>query len=197
MLGPRMLHGLEADSFPRRRDISLPRRPWSMLVSSLANTRPSACRDGRDIGNVGHSRLVGRGPLERARQDVGRDRERVPRVRRDPESPSTLRRQAPARLPARSGFRRLAVARLHPRRDHEPAADPDHWGPANALDADPRLRPLECAVSGLPPGFTGEAGRPRRRPAAPAKMALIVPIRSSAATASRAGGGDGTSDAAS
>ena len=44
MLGPRTLHGLEVDSFPRRRDISLRRRPWSMLVSSLADTRSSACR---------------------------------------------------------------------------------------------------------------------------------------------------------
>ena len=34
---------LEADSFSRRRDISL-RRPWSRLVSSLADTRTSACR---------------------------------------------------------------------------------------------------------------------------------------------------------
>jgi hypothetical protein len=41
---------------------------------------------------------------------------------------------------------------------------PDHWGPAGALDADPRLRPLERAVAGPPPGLTGEAGLPRRRP---------------------------------
>src|SRR5690349_21672940 len=44
MLGPRMLHGLEAGSFSRRRDISLRRRPWSTLLSSLADTRTSACR---------------------------------------------------------------------------------------------------------------------------------------------------------
>jgi hypothetical protein len=68
------------------------------------------------------------------------------------------------RLPARSGLRSLTLAPLHPRLDREPAAAPDHWGPAGALDADPRLRPLDLAVPGPPPGLTGQAGRPRRRP---------------------------------
>ena len=32
---------------------------------------------GRDVGDVGHPRLIGRGPLELSRQDVGRDRSSV------------------------------------------------------------------------------------------------------------------------
>jgi len=45
-----------------------------------------------------------------------------------------------------------------------------------ALDADPRLRPLDLAVPGPPPGAHG-AGRTASTPAAPAEVALIVPIR--------------------
>lgn len=38
MLGPRILHGLEADSFPSpSRHRCLRRRPWSMQVSSLVD----------------------------------------------------------------------------------------------------------------------------------------------------------------
>jgi transposase len=37
MLGPRTLHDLEADSCPRGRDLSLRRRSWSTLASSLAD----------------------------------------------------------------------------------------------------------------------------------------------------------------
>jgi CheY-like chemotaxis protein len=68
------------------------------------------------------------------------------------------------RLLARSGPRSLTLAPLHPRLDREPVAAQDHWGPAGALDADPRLRPLDRALPGPPPGLTGEAGLPRRRP---------------------------------
>jgi len=59
------------------------------------------------------------------------------------------------RLPARSGPRSLTLAPLHPRLDREPAAAQEQWGPAGALDADPRLRPLDLAVPGPPPGLTG------------------------------------------
>ena len=55
---------------------------------------------------------------------------------------------------------------LHPRLDREPAPAQDHWGPAGALDADPRLRPLDRAVPGPRRGSRGrpdclDAGRPR------------------------------------
>jgi hypothetical protein len=52
----------------------------------------------------------------------------------------------------------LTLAPLHPRLDRPPAPAPDHWGPAGALDANPRLRPLDRAVPGPPSALTGEAG---------------------------------------
>ena len=80
-----------------------------------------------------------------------------------------------ARLLARSGPRSLTLAPLHPRLDREPAAAQDHWGPAGALDADPRLRPLDRAVPGPPPGPRGRPDCLEAGP--PAEVALIVPMR--------------------
>ena len=60
----------------------------------------------------------------------------------------------------------LEASRSPPRRprlDRETAAAQDGSGRAGDRDANPRLRPLERAVPGLPPGFTGAAalaGRP-------------------------------------
>ena len=59
----------------------------------------------RDVGDVGHPRLVGHGPLELSRQDVGRDRKRVTRVRRDPEASA-----APGDQPADPHEARHALA---------------------------------------------------------------------------------------
>jgi hypothetical protein len=96
-------------------------------------------------------------------------------VQGPPRQPSALWAPEPPGLPhpprpqsgrhlARSGPRSLTLAPLHPCLDREPAAAQDHWGPAGALDAHPRLRPLDRAVPGPPPGLRGEAGLPRRRP---------------------------------
>jgi hypothetical protein len=95
-----------------------------------------------------------------------------PRPLRRSGAPSRLALPHPprpqsGRLLARSGPRSLTLAPLHPlhpRLGREPVAAQDRWGPASALDADPRLRPLDRAVPGPPPGLTGEAGLPRRRP---------------------------------
>ena len=48
---------------------------------------------------------------------------------------------------------------------------------AGDRDADPHLRPLEATVAGPPPGSRGEPG-PGRTPAAPAEVALVVPMHS-------------------
>ena len=93
----------------------------------------------------------------------------------EPPGPAPPPRPQSGRLLARSGPQSLTLAPLHQRLDREPVAAQDHWGPAGVLDADPRLRLLDRAVPGPPPGLTGEAGLPRRRP--PAEVASIAPMR--------------------
>jgi hypothetical protein len=73
-----------------------------------------------------------------------------------------------------------AAAPLRPLLDREPAAAQDNSGSAGDRGTDARLRSLEWAVPGPAPGFAGgrrrEAG-PGRPRAAPAEVALMVPIR--------------------
>jgi hypothetical protein len=61
--------------------------------------------------------------------------------------------------------------------DRQPAPAQDGSGLAGDHAADARLRPLEPAVPGPAPGFARETGLDRT-PAAPAEVALIVPVRS-------------------
>jgi len=83
------------------------------------------------------------------------------------------------RLPARSGPRSLTLAPLHPlhpRLDREPAAAPDHWGPAGALDAEPSPSPPRTRRCRPAAGAHG-GSRTAPTPAAPAEVALVVPAR--------------------
>ena len=68
---------------------------------------------------------------------------------------------------------------MRPRLAREPAAAEDRLAAAGDRDADPRLRLLERAVPGSPPGCTrAAAGRPHWPPARrPAEAALIGPNR--------------------
>jgi hypothetical protein len=67
------------------------------------------------------------------------------------------------RLLARSGPQSLTLAPLHPRLDSEPATAQDHWGQRAPLTPTLAFAPRPRR-SGAPPGVTGQAGLPRRRP---------------------------------
>jgi hypothetical protein len=79
------------------------------------------------------------------------------------------------RLLPRSGPRSLTLHPLHLRLDREPAAALGHWGPG-ALDAEPSPSPPRPRRSRPTAGAHG-GGRTALTPAAPAEVALIVPMR--------------------
>jgi len=143
--------------------------------------QPPRCRPHArlDLASVDAPRVRPRCPrLPSLSRPAARYRQRPEPPRRPghPRPPSRLWGPRAARpCPTRLGRNRVDSSLDQPSKPHSrpPAPAPwpparaaaqGHWGPAGALDADPRLRPLERAVSGPPPGLTGEAGLPRRRP---------------------------------
>ena len=88
-----------------------------------------------------------------------------PRVARPgPACPGRDRRDSPLDQTPRTLTLAAPLRPLRPRLDRKTAAAQDGSGRAGDRDADPRLRPLERAVPGLPPGFTGAAALAARPP---------------------------------